>query len=208
MISLLVGLILAQSTPQTGFAWTSERTYRFINEAEGIDYTNVERTDYVVEAVEAKGYTIGQSRRLTATRFGADTVPSEAPPKVSKLKFGPGGVPAYEEDTDDLVRARIDRMQWAVAEERKGVSWTRRFPAVGTLPAAKLTMRPSGANGDSRTIAIGYVEEGGEARGEGTAVVVGPQRIVSSLKATFTEIYPPKGDKSVKLVVNQAIVKK
>lgn len=208
-VTCLLGFQQASSL-SPGEAWSIERSTRYLDEASGVDYTNMERTDYRVEMVDARGMTISQTRKITGLLNGKSgaSVPEGAFPRQSILRFGPGGAPSYAEDSVDLASARVDRVQWAAAEERKGVSWTRRFPATSTLPGAKLTMRPTSTSPDGRTIAVTYVEDGGKVNGEATVVVSEPKRIVNSLKMTLTGIVPTGKDKPLKVAVNQTLVKK
>lgn len=208
MLPLVVLLALSDGGLAVGDTWSVERTSRFINEAASIDVANVERIDYRVETVSAEGFSIQSSRVLTETRFGRDRVPppTDVPARERKLTFAPGGAPTFEEDREDAVRARLDRMMWPAAEDRKGVSWTRKFAASAALPAGKTVVKPTSVKGEDRTVSISYTEEGG-VKGEGTAVISGPKRIVTSLKVTLRSVRLPSGDRPVTAVINQAILK-
>lgn len=206
MLALVAGLLLAQAdTPlTTGDRWKIDRTYRYLNEEEGIDFTQVERTEYSVDNADAKGYVLSVSRRITANRFGQDEAKSSSDAHETKLTLGPGGAPAASLESEDLIRTCVDRMQWAAAEDRRGVSWTRRFDATPAMRPAKVTIKPTSAKGLDKTVSITYEES--DIRGEGIATISGAKRIVSSLKLTLINVYPPSGDKKVKLAVNQSLV--
>jgi len=203
----LVALAFQQSGLAVGDAWKTERSYRFLNEEPKIDFTNIERTDYRVDNVDAHGISLTQSRALYAQKQGeaAQTKPAGAP-KASTLKFGPGGVPSYAEDPADLVQARVDRVQWSAAEQRAGVSWTRKFRAAGTLPGAKLTMKPMGGDANMRTIAVTYVEDGGAIKGEASVTVLIPKGIVSTIKMTLDGVLMPGNGQPVKVAINQKLL--
>lgn len=207
VIACLVALGFKQSGLTTGDVWKTERSYRFLNELPKIDFTNVERTEYRVENVDARGFSLTQSRVLYAKTEGeAPLKPTGDAPKASTLKFGPGGVPSYTEDPANLVQARVDRVQWSAAEQRAGVSWTRKFRAAGNLPGAKLTMKPMGTQANVRTIAVTYLEDGGVIKGEASVTVLIPKGIVSTIKMTLDGVETPANGQPVKVAISQKLL--
>lgn len=207
MLVLVAGFLLARQADvplMAGDRWNIERTYRYLNEAEAIDFTQVERTEYSVDNADAKGYVLSVSRRITANRFGKDEAKTVSDPHPSKLTLGPGGAPSAMLESEDAIRTRVDRIQWAAAEDRRGVSWTRRFDASVSVQSAKVTVKPTAVRGSDKTVSITYDES--DIHGEAVAVISGAKRIVTSLKLTLTNVYPPNGDKKVKLAVNQSLV--
>jgi hypothetical protein len=202
MFALVVLFAIGQGGPAIGDKWSVERTYRFLNEAAAVDSSTTEQIDYLIEQASASGLTIAVFRR-TAVAGSQEEVS-----KGSKLTFGASGAPTYPEDAQDPIRARVDRMQWSAAEDRKGVSWSRKFPLSAGLPAGKVLVRPTSVKGDERALALTYTEEGSDVRGEGTAVVAGAKRIVTSLKLTLRNVRKHPGDPPLIVAVNQALLSK
>jgi len=199
MILLLA--LLAQDALKKGDAWAFERTYRYVNEAEGIDMGDVERTDVSVADVRPDGYDLAISRKLIVTKLGENRSPAPADqtPWTKTLKFGANGQPnGLPEDVQRPIRARIDRMLWTASENRRGLGWNRTWPLNETLPEGKATVKPSGEG----RLSITYTEAGG-LKAEGTATRDRKRPVIVEMSATINRTYLPGGNVPVAVAVKQ-----
>jgi|GEM_PF-3368737 len=210
MIASLATLVLLQTAgPAIGDTWRVDRTIRYVNEDKGIDQTDVERLDYRIEKLVPASRTLQVTRTVVETRMGEERVPvpKGMEPEIRSVVLQRGAPEEREVEALHRVRVRIDRMQWAALEERSGISWNRRYPASAGLGAAKITVRPTKTEGEERTVAITYEEEGDvPVRGEGVAKVFGPKRLPRELKITLKGVVVPGGEEVVTAVVNQNLV--
>jgi hypothetical protein len=184
-----------------GDTWSFERTYRYVNEKESVDFSDIERTDVTVAELRPTGYDLSVSRQLVATKFGADRVPAPAgqTPWMRTLKFGTNGQPIKPpEDTENPIRARVDRMLWTASESRQGLGWTRVWPQNDLLPEGKVQVRP-GAEG---RLAITYTEKDG-LKGEGTALRDPKRPVIVEMSITINQAYLPHGSVPVSVAVRQ-----
>jgi len=203
---LFAAVTLQQALLAPGDAWAVERSYRYLNEEAHIDRKEVTRVDYRVESVDARGIVLSMGEAAHFVQDGTGIAGNTGDVQVIpvKLKLGPGGAPTYQEVAGNPNYMRVERIQWSAGEDRAGVSWTRKFPKVGDLGGAKLTMRPRSESSVSKTIAVTYEE--GEIRGEATVSVLMPKRIVTGIKMTLTGVHLVGVQDSVKVSVNQTLL--
>ena len=194
-------LVVALDGLKKGDAWTFERSYRYVSEADGIDLGDVERTAVSVADVRPDGYDLSVSRRQVATKIGETRTPAPEgqAPWERLLKFGTNGQPnKLPEDVTHHIRARIDRMLWTASENRRGVSWNRIWPLNETLPEGKATVKPLGEN----KLSLSYSETGG-LRAEGTALREATRPVIVEMSITINRAFLPNGTVPVSVAVKQ-----
>lgn len=210
MVILLTGVamsLLLQTGLEVGEHWSVDRSYRRLEETLPLDVTTWERVEYRVDASDRSGLKVMTTRKTFEREpQGKDLArpKSESGPTLS-VRLGRGGAPVLSAEGEDPIRDRVERMQWTAAEDRRGVSWSRRFPALPGLPAAKVTVRPKGERTGLQTVEVEYTEEGTPFRGVGTAEISLPKRIVTSFKLTFNQVTVDNLPKPIKIAINQSL---
>lgn len=201
MIAFL--LLLTADPLQKGETWSFERTYRYVNEAAGVDLSDVDRTDVLVAETRASGYDLSISRRLLATKIGEAVTPAPDGQAIWKavLRFGTNGQPLRPaEDLERPIRARIDRMLWTASENRQGLGWSRVWPKNEELPEGKVTIKP----GKEGSLAVNYAE-GTDLRIEATAKRDEKRPIIAEFAGTINRITLPGGTVPVSVAVKQGL---
>ncbi|MGV3614568.1 MAG: hypothetical protein ACO1SV_04450 [Fimbriimonas sp.] len=199
MIPLLA--LIAVDGLKKGEAWAFERTYRYVNEAEAIDLSDIERTDVLVSETRPNGYDLSLSRRLIATKVGEARVPAPEgqTPWAKTLKFGTNGQAKNPpEDVAHPIRARIDRMLWTASENRQGLGWSRAWPQNDGVPGGKATVKP----GKEGSLAITYTDATG-VKAEGTAKLDPKRPVIVEMSITINRTFLPGGEVPVSVVVKQ-----
>ena len=134
MVALLISFFVSTSV-QEGDRWTTERTFRYIAEAEHIDVKKVEKLSYSV---------LQAGTEVTAISCEQASIPLAGERPVKKiLTFKPNGFLFSREDEPDENIERLNRMEWTATEARLGISWARDWPASGNLLEAKVTVKPT-----------------------------------------------------------------
>lgn len=201
--SLLFAAPLQAPVPlQAGDTWASERSYRYVNEEEEVDYADIERATWTIGEVDRDGVTVQLVRALIGTRFGEDLVkpPKDSVAENRKVRIGRDGFPADEVDLQNPIRLRVDRMMWAAMEPRQGLSWNRSFKAAAPLLSAKVTIKPLP---EARRYSVVYSE--GDVRGEGVVVLDPERNIPIEMSLTLRDVVLPGGTTKVKVAMRQTL---
>jgi hypothetical protein len=209
LVCLTAKLPSRQSSLEIGDEWVVERTYHCVDDLAKLDFTVRERTSYKVEQTNRQGTTILISRHFLDTPPGPHSDSSCFPQHDAsgRLHFGVGGAPTYGEEFENPIRARVDRMLWTAAEDRKGILWTRKFAESVAMPEGKVTVRPSETY-RTQTVSISYEEPNDKVLGDATATVSLPVRVVESCTLTLTGVALRNVAGTFRVEVSQKLVPK
>ena len=195
MVTLLISLLVSTSV-QVGDRWTTERTFRVIQESEHIDVKTVEKLSYSV---------LQAGTEVTAISCERTPVPSAGEKPVKKtLTFKPNGFLLSREDEPDENFERMNRMEWTATEARQGISWSRDWPASGNLLEAKVSVKPTSRTLDDTTMAVTY-KEGLVTKCVATIKVLNRVRIVEDVGMTVTGVLVPGASRLGDLVVTDKL---
>lgn len=126
MLVLVAALLFTK-----GETWSYERTLRFQNDREGIDYGEEERVDAKVLRADKDGYQIQFSRRTTASLVGSDRVPvPTVPAELTVVDLLPSGKTGKISEQGDLWALRILRIELAVPNREAVIpaAWKAEYP--------------------------------------------------------------------------------
>jgi len=191
MIALLFALAV-DSTLRQGDHWITERTIRLIQEPDHVDQTSVDKLDYKVELSNEEGYVV--SMKVTP---GHDSAAKDASVRWS---FKPNGLFLGKEDATDANTERINRMVWTALEDRKGLSWSRTWPAIGGLVGAEVIVKPASKTSEDITLSVSY-KELGKVKAVATLKEFSEVRIVEDLALSINDVEIPGHAKTGSLVV-------
>lgn len=113
MIALVLATLLASELPKPGDLRTLERTCRWVNRAEEIDYAIIERYMIRVLAASPEKVEVRVERQIAATILEGERVPSDAveKPDTWTQSFDPRQPAALAfAGVRDKVEARLDQM--------------------------------------------------------------------------------------------------
>jgi len=185
MIAILASIALFSGF-QAGDTWTSERTFKYLQDADHIDAKVVEKLVYTVVEAGAERTIIGCEETTTS--------PTRSKPTKKKTAFSPSGVVLTREEQLDPTIGRLNRMEWTATEARQGISWSRNWPAGGNLIEAKVLVKPVARTKDSTTMLVTY-SEGKEIKCTANIVVLNDVRVVDSVSVTFAKAQVPDSSK-------------
>lgn len=197
-------LLLAASVFAKGDSWTYERAFRWLNVAEDVDLTNVDRLEYRVASSEP--LRVARKRRLAESRIGKDAIPP-APglePELATLDWTPSGWSTSDKPLE-AIGARIDRIEWALGAEQPA----RKFPAVvGGLPAAEVSFSLEKSEAGTQVLKVRYEESETvePIRFDGVATVSLPSRLVKSMHLEAAGVRLPGGTLNAYLSVDQRLL--
>ncbi|MDR3690902.1 MAG: hypothetical protein P4L46_16100 [Fimbriimonas sp.] len=193
---LIVFVLWSGTCPLAGDHWTAERTVRLLQEPDHLDQATVTTLNYRVAYAGADGFQI-------ETKGGSPSA-SDAKSPAQKFDFRSNGTLISSEDTKDPDLERVRRMVWTATEDRKGLSWSRTWPAVGGLIGADVSVKPSSKTATDTTFAVTYVEAG-KTKGAATVKVFNRVRIVEDLSLSLNDVTIPGHVKPGSMVVTEKL---
>lgn len=207
MLSLLAATVFAK-----GDHWVHERTWRWVNEAEGIHLVDVERVEHRVLSV-APAVVVERSRKLVKSLVGKDEVPASPGLEAEKTRLtlrAGKGFESIAESAEGMV-ARVDRVADAAANA-DGFGkprWQRKFEGeVGGLPESSVLFVVRKRTGDELLCEVSYRETGLDEpfRMHGAATVDVKTQMLKGLELRMPNVAIPGGTEQASLTISQKLV--
>ncbi len=177
MIALL--LMFLDTSVHKGDSWVTERTFSYLQSSGNVDQSSVERLEYSVVAV-------GQEKTIWSTS-ATPKISTPTTPKLLRFEFRPSGVLLSQEDASNPDLERVNRIVWTCLEDRKGLSWSRKWPDIGNLVSAEVEVKPASKTDSDKTYHVTY-REAGTTRGVATVKVFNQVRIVEDFSLTLNNV--------------------